>query len=496
MPRSKPKFDLHDGPPETASPIARSSSRDRSHRLSSSSPSRVHPPPPLTHHSSSRRYSNDSPSSHYLVLQDVDEEAALESSGETDSLLGRTHSRRRLTVNGQNGYGTADVEPGALLARQESALRLAGLIDDRAGEYEKFRKTPEELKAMPRKLRKFYERQNETLDQFNEVDEVLENARLKVATGELLPQIPASHARDEELRASIKWAINVNFAINILLLFGKIAVVLLSHSMSLIASTVDSAMDFLSTLIIFYTSQQIASRDWKSRYVYPTGKSRMEPLGVLVFSVAMISSFMQVFIESVQKLFDKNLDETVIPPVALGVMAATIVIKMGVWLSCRAIKSASVEALQQDAENDIVFNFFSILFPFIGQLVGFKQLDPIGGALLSVYIIIEWVGTLLENVRKLTGCRAAPSEHQRIAYLLTRFSPLVTAVQHLSLYYAGEGLICEVDIVLPVRTSLQRAHDLGEAAQYAIEELDGVQRAFVHVDVSVNPLSGHLDRFS
>lgn len=44
----------------------------------------------------------------------------------------------------------------------------------------------------------------------------------------------------------------------------------------------------------------------------------------------------------------------------------------------------------------------------------------------------------MENVRKLTGQRAPPSEHQRIAYLLTRFSPLVTAVQHLSLYYAGE----------------------------------------------------------
>lgn len=81
----------------------------------------------------------------------------------------------------------------------------------------------------------------------------------------------------------------------------------------------------------------------------------------------------------------------------------------------------------------------------------------------------------------MTGRRAPPHEHQRIAYLLTRFSPLVTAIQHLSLYHAGEGLVCEVDIVLPPDTSLPIAHNLGEACQYAIEQLSGIERAFVWV---------------
>lgn len=53
----------------------------------------------------------------------------------------------------------------------------------------------------------------------------------------------------------------------------------------------------------------------------------MEPLGVLVFSVFMISSFLQVFIESVQRILDKDLVEQPIGAIALGVMGATIVIK-------------------------------------------------------------------------------------------------------------------------------------------------------------------------
>lgn len=91
----------------------------------------------------------------------------------------------------------------------------------------------------------------------------------------------------------------------------------------------------------------------RSNYIYPTGKQRMEPLGVLVFSVFMISSFLQVLIESISRMLDPAHEAPHIPYIVLAVMTATIVIKSAVWLSCRAIKSASVEALQQDAENDV-----------------------------------------------------------------------------------------------------------------------------------------------
>lgn len=385
----KPTFVLHEEP--ESSPASRSTSRERP------VPPSPHHPPPLTAHLSYRRYSHDegnrTPPSHHLC--DLDEESALESTGgesENDALLangrGRRDTPKRRRTLPQNGYGTLGSphgnyltlnEGGAPFKRTESILRLTGLIDDRAGEYEKFRKSDEELKKMPKKVRKFYERQNEQLvrskslsslnvlfvvqedptdscgaqDAFIEVDEILDNARAKAVTGELLPIAPRSSEKQDDHRAAVKWAINFNLAINVLLIVAKIGVVFLSHSMSLIASTVDSAMDLLSTVIIFGTSRYIEHRDWKSSYIYPTGKRKMEPLGVLIFCVFMISSFLQVFIESVNRLFDRNLEFTRLPLVALIVMVSTIFIKAGVWLSCRAIKSASVEALQQDAENDV-----------------------------------------------------------------------------------------------------------------------------------------------
>jgi divalent metal cation (Fe/Co/Zn/Cd) transporter len=55
-------------------------------------------------------------------------------------------------------------------------------------------------------------------------------------------------------------AVNVNFAINVFLLLAKIVVVVVSNSLSLLASAVDSAMDLISVLIIFFTAKAAGKR--------------------------------------------------------------------------------------------------------------------------------------------------------------------------------------------------------------------------------------------
>jgi len=375
---------------------------------------------------------------------------------------------------------------------------------------------------MSKPTREFYEEQNTILDGFAEVDAILANTTLLAATGELAPALPvlsddAADKRDAAA-ARVKLYVNVNFLLNIVLLAAKILVVITSSSMSMVASMVDSAMDLLATGIIFWTGRVIEHRDWQSAYQYPTGKRRMEPLGVIIFAVAMIASFIQVFIESFKKLLEHNLEPAMIPLNGKVTMLVTIAAKSLCWFWGRGSTNTSVQALAQDAEvselgsrcwcgkrrgltksprgaqNDVVFNVFSLLFPLVGEWLHWRYLDPLGGCILSLYIIYEWVGTLLENGQKLAGKRASPAEHQRVAYLLTRFSPLVQCIQHLSVYHSGDTFVVECDVVLPSATTLTQGHNLGESIQYAIEQLEGVERAYVHVDVTVNPLSGHLDR--
>jgi len=98
-------------------------------------------------------------------------------------------------------------------------------------------------------------------------------------------------------------AIYVNFAANAILLAGKIAVVTSVPSVSVLASLVDAMLDFLSTVIVWITTFLVRRQD---QYLYPVGRRRLEPLGVLVFSVIMITSFVQVAIEALARLGSPN----------------------------------------------------------------------------------------------------------------------------------------------------------------------------------------------
>lgn len=66
-------------------------------------------------------------------------------------------------------------------------------------------------------------------------------------------------------------AIYLNFAANAILLAGKIAVIISVPSVSVLASLVDAALDFLSTVIVWITTWLIGHQD---QYRYPVGRRR------------------------------------------------------------------------------------------------------------------------------------------------------------------------------------------------------------------------------
>src|SRR4051794_12596565 len=80
-------------------------------------------------------------------------------------------------------------------------------------------------------------------------------------------------------------AIYINLTANLLLLIGKTVVIVLTSSLSVLASLVDAALDFLSTAIVWTTTKLISRQD---QYAYPIGRRRLEPVGVLVFSVSYL----------------------------------------------------------------------------------------------------------------------------------------------------------------------------------------------------------------
>ncbi|KAF2719882.1 hypothetical protein K431DRAFT_286361 [Polychaeton citri CBS 116435] len=314
------------------------------------------------------------------------------------------------------------------------------------------------------------------------------------AEGEEEAVMPPDLELEEEANSQsriVTIAIYINLVANTVLLIMKIIAAVMTSSVSVLASLVDAALDFLSTAIVWTTTRLISRND---QYAYPIGRRRLEPIGVLVFSVIMITSFFQVALEGFNHLTspDHTIVQLTIP--AIVIMAATVVIKFLCWLWCRLIPNSSVQALAQDAMTDVVFNIFSIIFPLVGFYARIWWLDPLGGILLSFYVIINWAQTSSTHIRNLTGAAASADERNILLYLTMRFAKTVRKIQGLQAYHSGDKLNVEVDIVLDEGTSLRDSHDLGESLQYVLESVPNVDRAFVHMDYLDYNLPSHLQQ--
>ena len=385
---------------------------------------------------------------------------------------------------------------------------------DRDG-LEKFRKSEDELKEIQnKKVRKFYEDQNQRLNDWLEVDavvmavadDVLESMNpdpdhdgdqergggLQLNKGnisELLPQDEQERRRKFARKA--KWAININVIANILLLVGKAFAVFTTGSLSLMASLVDSALDLLCTLIVWTTNKLVLWRLNALRKRFPVGRRRLEPLGILVFSVIMVISFLQILQESLSRIMPPHAETEVLSAAAVGSLLATIILKGIIGLGCRPIRTTQVQALVQDCKTDVIFNTLSLLFPLIGHQVDVWWLDPVGAGLLSLYIIYDWGHTSFENVVRLSGEAVDDDVLRKLTYLAYRFSPVVEGFKSITAYHAGDGVWVEFDILLDQETRLSRSHDVAETLQYCAEGLGEVDRAFVTTDYATIGPTGH-----
>ncbi|KAF4303621.1 Cation efflux protein [Botryosphaeria dothidea] len=310
------------------------------------------------------------------------------------------------------------------------------------------------------------------------------------ANNGMMPMYEPEEETDSQSRI-VTIAIYVNLAANTVLLAMKIVVTILTSSLSVLASLVDAALDFLSTAIVWVTTYLISRQD---RYSYPIGRAKLEPVGVLIFSVIMITAFFQVLLEGAQRFMSNDHTIVYLTNSALAIMAATVIIKGLCWLWCRMIKNSSVQALAQDAMTDVVFNFFSIIFPLVGYYAKLWWMDPLGGVLLSFWVIINWSETSTNHIKNLTGRAASADERNILLYLSMRFAKTIKQIQGLQAYHSGDKLIVEADIVVDENIALRDAHDLGESLQYVLESVPNVDRAFVHLDYASWNLPTHMQQ--
>jgi len=277
---------------------------------------------------------------------------------------------------------------------------------------------------------------------------------------------------------SRKIAIYGSVVCNVVLLILKVFAAYFSGSLSVIASALDSFLDLLSGAILFLTEYLT---DKSSHEDYPAGKSRFEPVGLVIFSACMFTATLQLLLSSIETLITKDLD-LMVDKWTMIVLFITIGVKFCLWMYCRTISgSEAVAALALDHRNDVVSNLFGVTTALLGYRVKW-WIDPSGAIFISLYLMTIWACTGYAQLSSLTGKTAPPELLQALTFIARNHHPDIVAIDTVRAYHYGYKFMVELDIVLHPDMPLRIAHDIGEALQNKLETIEKVERAFVHLD--------------
>ncbi|GMT20893.1 hypothetical protein PFISCL1PPCAC_12190, partial [Pristionchus fissidentatus] len=283
--------------------------------------------------------------------------------------------------------------------------------------------------------------------------------------------------------------------INVILAIAKAIASYATGSLSIISSLVDSMVDITSGALILYSTRAIRKRD---PYVYPRGRTRLEPMILVIISIVMGFASLQLLIESIKRIATGDMDVEMDLSSAL-IMVGTIVVKGLLVLVCKKYASdPSIRVLAQDHRNDCISNTVTLICAGMAPVGSSKRnllgmpsvsmLDPIGAIIVSLYIMHTWWGTGKEHVLMLSGKSAKPEFHNRIIKVCIDHDPRIEAIDTVHVYHYGMKFLVEVHIVLDENMPLKVAHDISESLQINIESLPDVERAFVHTDYEYDHL--------
>jgi len=143
-------------------------------------------------------------------------------------------------------------------------------------------------------------------------------------------------------------------------------------------------------------------------------------------------------------------------------------------------ESPSLRISAKDNLSDVLTSIAAFL-GILGSSLLHPLMDPIAGALVSLWIFKAAFDAGKENIRYLTGAGADEALRQKIIETANRVEG-VQRVHHMMSDYVGPKLIVDMHINLPGDSSLEKVHAIEDRVVAALEALPEVDRAYVHVE--------------
>jgi len=228
----------------------------------------------------------------------------------------------------------------------------------------------------------------------------------------------------------------VGIVCNVVLFALKLAVGILSGSVSITADAMNNLSDATSsvvTLVGFKLAEKPADSD------HPYGHARYEYLSGLAVAALIVVIGVELLKTSVQKIFAPVAVDLSIPVVV--VLVGSIAVKL--WLALfngklgKHIGSTALEATGADSRNDVIATSAVLLAALVEGFTGWK-IDGFMGLAVALFILYSGVTMAKQTISPLLGEAASP-ELRKLIIQVVGSDPRVLGYHDLMVHDYGPG---------------------------------------------------------
>lgn len=274
----------------------------------------------------------------------------------------------------------------------------------------------------------------------------------------------------------------VSTTVAFILVAFKLSVGIISGSVAVLASAIDSLLDMIVSLFNYFA---LHNSDKEPDEHFNFGRRKLEPLAAVIEGTIISLSALFILYTAISKLVQKSPIEHL--DLSIGVMVGSIVITAGLVLFLHMIaKKTGNMVIEADAlhyKTDLLTNAAVLISLGVIALTEYTYIDPILGIGISIYMIYSAYPIIKEGILMLLDAALDPQSVVKINSLLN--SQLDISGHHdLRTRRSGSDIYLSVHVVFSISTSLYDAHMVGDRIELSLKNLfpDNNVYALIHLD--------------
>lgn len=258
----------------------------------------------------------------------------------------------------------------------------------------------------------------------------------------------------------------------------KFVAYLMTGSVALLSSLIDSVLDSLASILNFVAVRHaLEPADEEHRF----GHGKAEPLAGLGQAAFIMGSSLFLIFEAINRFVNPQQIEhgSVGVVVMLISLVVTIVLVLYQGHVVRQTGSIAIKADSIHYLSDITLNIGVIIALLISSYTDWVMADPIAALLIAIYIIYSAWKIVKQSLDQLMDRELSDEDREKIKAIATAH-PAVSSLHELRTRASGKDIFIQTHLDMDGEISLNEAHKIADEVE------EKLQAAFPNADVIIH----------